>query len=71
MPGSLLIVYWRGLGWRRQQPTRRDYCPTLHCLLATYYTTPYQCSLSGLARNGSRYTLDLDTELHTINNPPT
>jgi len=41
---------------------------TIH---AAYQHPPHQCSLSGLARNGSRYTLDLDTELHTINDPPT
>jgi hypothetical protein len=38
-------------------------------LLATYSFTPYQCSLSGLARNGSRNTFELETELYTIDIP--
>jgi len=60
-----------GVGWAGVGNSQLDWTTVQHYTACYLHTTPYQCSLSGPARNGSRYTLDLDIELHTINDPPT
>jgi hypothetical protein len=60
--GGSVSLLWAGLA-----SATANYCcwPTLYEL----NLHPYQCSLSGLARNGSRNTFDLEFELYTTDIP--